>query len=142
VWHVGTESPGLSGLDWCDRKAIYQALVSSRSDPAPIRVLGNIAAVLLFVSALKLIAEIALMALLGQWLLGLLAGAKRETNFFYRVLQVVTQPFVRIARLLSPRVVLDRHVPLVAFLLLAFGWFVATVTKINICLQIGVEACK
>jgi len=98
--------------------------------------------VLLLVSALKLVAEIALMALLGQWLLGLMAGAKRETNFFYRVLQVMTQPFVRIARLISPRVVLDRHVPLVAFLLLAFTWLFATATKISICVQIGVEACK
>lgn len=97
---------------------------------------------LLFVTALKLIAEIALLALVGQWVLGLLAGAKRDTNFFYRVLQTVTQPFVRLARLLSPRIVLDRHVPLVAFLLLAFGWVVATITRINMCLEIGVEACK
>lgn len=97
---------------------------------------------LLLVSALKLIAEIALMALVGQWVLGILAGAKRDSNFFYRVLQVMTQPFVRIARLLSPRVVLDRHVPLVAFLLLAFGWLAVTAIKIDICLQIGVEACK
>lgn len=96
----------------------------------------------MFVSALKLIAEIALMALLGQWLLGLLAGAKRETNLFYKLLQVLTQPFVRFARLITPRVVIDRHVPLVAFLLLAFGWLAATMAKINLCLQIGVEACK
>ena len=34
---------------------------------------------------LKLIAEIALMALAGQWVLGLLAGARRDGNFFYRV---------------------------------------------------------
>lgn len=98
--------------------------------------------VLFFVSALKLIAEIALMALLGQWLLGLLAGAKRETNLFYKLLQVLTQPFVRFARLITPRIVIDRHVPLVAFLLLAFGWLAATMAKINLCLQIGVEACK
>ena len=45
--------------------------------------------VLLFVSLLKLITEIALMALLGQWLLGLLAGAKRDTNFFYRLLRTI-----------------------------------------------------
>jgi hypothetical protein len=38
--------------------------------------------------------------------------------------------------------VIDRHVPLVAFLLLAFGWLAATMAKINLCLQIGVEACK
>jgi len=98
--------------------------------------------VLLFVSTLKLIAEIALMALLGQWLLGLLAGAKRETNVFYRLLKIMTQPFIRLARLVSPRIVIDRHLPLVAFLLLAFGWLAATMAKINLCLQIGVEACK
>jgi hypothetical protein len=98
--------------------------------------------VLFFVSALKLIAEIALMALLGQWLLGLLAGARRETNLFYKLLQVITQPFVRFARLVTPSIVIDRHVPLVAFLLLAFGWLAATMAKINLCLQIGVEACK
>ncbi len=97
---------------------------------------------LLFVSTLKLIAEIALMALLGQWLLGLLAGAKRETNVFYRLLKIMTQPFIRLARLVSPRMVIDRHLPLVAFLLLAFGWLAATMAKINLCLQIGVEACK
>jgi len=98
--------------------------------------------VLLFVSTLKLIAEIALMALLGQWLLGLLAGAKRETNVFYRLLKIMTQPFIRLARLVSPRIVIDRHLPLVAFLLLAFGWLAATMAKINLCLQIGVEACR
>jgi hypothetical protein len=97
---------------------------------------------LLFVNSLKLIAEIALMALLGQWLLGLLAGPKRETNFFYRLLKVITQPVIRVARLLSPRVVIDRHVPLVAFLLLAFGWFAVTMMKINLCVQLGVEVCK
>ena len=97
---------------------------------------------LLLVSVLKLIAEIALMALLGQWLLGLLTGPKRETNLFYRLLQTMTRPFVQAARWLSPRVVIDRHVPLVAFFLLLFGWFVVTTIKINLCLEIGVEACK
>lgn len=97
---------------------------------------------LLFVSSIKLVAEIALMALLGQWLLGLLAGAKRESNFFYRLLGVVTGPFVKAARVLAPRIVLDRHVPLVAFLLLAFLWIFATVMKVQLCLEIGVQACR
>lgn len=97
---------------------------------------------LLLVSSVKLVAEIALMALVGQWLLGLLAGSRRDANFFYRALAVLTQPFIKGARLLSPRVVLDRHVPLVAFLLLAFIWLAATLAKIDICLSIGVEACR
>ena len=97
---------------------------------------------LLLATSLKLVAEIALMALVGQWIVGLLAGARREDNFFYRLLKVVTQPFVRGARLISPRVVIDRHVPLVAFALLGFGWLLATMTKIQLCADIGVQACR
>ena len=97
---------------------------------------------LLLVSSIKLIAEIALMALIGQWLLGLLAGARRDTNLFYRALTVLTGPFIKGARWLTPRLVLDRHLPLVAFLLLSFVWIAATLAKINICLSIGMEACK
>ncbi len=82
------------------------------------------------------------MALLGQWLLGLLAGAKKERNLFYQVLQIIGRPFVSVARLLTPKLVLDRHVPLVAFLLLLFIWLGATLYKIQTCLQIGVELCR
>lgn len=97
---------------------------------------------LLFVSSIKLVAEIALLALAGQWLLGLLAGAKRDSNLFYQLLAIVTRPFVRGARWLTPKVVLDRHVPLVAFLLLGFVWVFATLAKVQICLEIGVQACR
>ncbi len=85
---------------------------------------------LMFVSIIKLVAEIAVLALAGQWLLGKLAGAKRETNVFYQVLAIVTRPFVKGTRLVTPKVVIDRHVPLVAFLLL------------GICVQIGVQQCQ
>lgn len=74
---------------------------------------------LLFVSAVKLVAEIALMALVGQGVLAILAGSRRDSNVFYQLFQVLTGPFVRGARLITPRIVLDRHVPIVAFLLLA-----------------------
>lgn len=94
------------------------------------------------ITAVKLVAEIALLALFGQWLLGLLAGAKREQNLFYQILQIVAKPFVSVARVVSPKFVLDRHVPLVAFLLLAFVWIGVTLMKIQTCLQIGVEQCK
>lgn len=97
---------------------------------------------LVLANVIKLIAEIALMALLGQWLLGLLAGAKKEQNLFYQILQIIVRPFVSVARLLTPKLVLDRHLPLVAFLLLLFVWLGATIYKIQTCLQIGVELCK
>jgi len=90
----------------------------------------------------KLIAEIALMALLGRWLLGLLAGAKRDKNIFYQILEILVRPFVAMARLVSPRFIVERHLPLVAFFLLLFVWLGATILKIQICLRIGVELCK
>lgn len=97
---------------------------------------------LIFVSIIKLLAEIALLALLGQGVLALLAGAKREQNIFYQLLQVMTRPFVAAVRFITPKVVLDRHVPFVAFLLLFFIWLTATITKISVCVEIGVDRCK
>lgn len=90
----------------------------------------------------KLLAEIALLALAGQWVVGLLAGAGRDGNPFYRVLELLGRPWVRAARWISPAVVLERHLPLVAFLVLALVWIAAAVTKVRICLEIGVALCK
>lgn len=97
---------------------------------------------LLFVTSLKLIAEIALMSIAGQWMVGLLAGARRDRNVFYKLLEVVASPFIKLMRLITPRIVLDRHVPLAAFLLLSVVWVALTATKINLCLQSGVDACR
>ena len=97
---------------------------------------------LLLVTSLKLIAEIALMAIAGQFVIGLLAGTRRERNVFYKLFEVVASPFVRLVRRITSRVVLDRHVPLVAFLLLTLTWFALTATKINLCVQSGIDACR
>ena len=97
---------------------------------------------LFFISAIKLITEIALLALVGQWVLGLLAGKRRDSNFFYQILQQVGKPFVQVARLVTPKFVIERHLPLVAFLLLAFIWVAVTLTKVNHCLKIGVALCQ
>lgn len=97
---------------------------------------------LVLVEILKMLAEIALLSLAGQWVLGLLAGAKREGNLVYKLFQVLTRPLISGARLISPRVVLDRHLPMVAFLLLTFVWVVATITKIDMCVRMGVHLCK
>lgn len=97
---------------------------------------------LLLVTSLKLVAEIALMAFAGQFVLGLLAGAKRERNVFYKLLEVMTSPFVRAVRVIKPKAVLDRHVPLAAFLLLCVVWVALTATKISLCVQAGVATCR
>ena len=93
-------------------------------------------------SAVKLVAEIALLAIAGQFVLGFLAGPRREGNFFYRVLQTMTQPFVRGVRFITPRAVLDRHMLLATFLLMASVWLVATLVKVDVCVRIGIEQCQ
>jgi hypothetical protein len=97
---------------------------------------------LLVAETFKLLAEIALLCLAGQWVLGLMAGRRRDENLFYQLFQVLTRPLIRGARLISPRVVLDQHLPLVAFLVLTFVWIAATLAKIDICVRIGVHLCK
>jgi hypothetical protein len=97
---------------------------------------------LLLVSIIKLVCEVALLGLAGRWLLGLLAGQKKETNFFYKALEAMTRPFVSAARFITPKAIIDRHVPFVAFLLLGFIWIVSLIEKIRICTQIGMELCK
>jgi hypothetical protein len=88
---------------------------------------------LLLVTSIKLVAEIALCALAGRWLLGLLAGAKREQNFFYQLLTMMTRPFTSGFRAITPKVVIDRHVPLLTFVALAWIWFFALTEKVSLC---------
>jgi hypothetical protein len=71
-----------------------------------------------------------------------LAGRKRDTNVFYQVLDVLTKPFVKGVRLITPRVVIDRHVPMATGLLLLMVWVVVTIVKIKLCVEAGVRTCQ
>jgi hypothetical protein len=77
---------------------------------------------LLLVVILKALAELAGMFLLGRGLLWVLAGRRRMDNIFYQVLAIVTDPVIRVARWVTPRLVMDSHVPVVAFALVAWLW--------------------
>jgi len=77
---------------------------------------------LLAVVIIKALVELAFMFLLGRGALYILAGAKREGNIFYGVLKIVTDPVIRIARFITPRVVVDSHIPFVAVMLVAWLW--------------------
>lgn len=94
------------------------------------------------ISAIKLVLEIALLSLVGQWVLGLLTGPARERNLVYQLLQTVSKPFVKLARWCSPRIVLDRHTPLLAFLLLLLAWLAVTASKIAHCVSTGLALCR
>ncbi len=93
-------------------------------------------------SVAKLIAEVALMSMAGQWLLGLFAGERRCHNVIYQLLQLVSRPFVRAVAWAVPSQVSPRHHAWVAFLLLLLAWLGVTVLKISHCVQIGVHLCR
>ena len=63
----------------------------------------------------QLIVAIALMGLLGQAVLYVLAGRDRENNMFYKIVRTIPMPFVRLFRLITPRSIEDRFVPFAAF---------------------------
>jgi hypothetical protein len=90
---------------------------------------------LLFILMFKAVVEVALFAFIGQGILYIIAGAKRESNFVFTLLKLITAPMVYIVRFISPRIILDRHVPLATFLFLCTLWFGLTVAKVQILLQ-------
>ncbi len=86
---------------------------------------------LLIISILRALTEVALLTLLGQGLLALLAGSRRATNPVYQLFRVITGPVIRAVRCITPRLVIDRHIPVVAFFLLFWLWiFLAYVKRI------------
>lgn len=90
----------------------------------------------------QLVLYVALLALLGQGLLYLLAGAKRQSNLFYQLLQLLSKPFTIPVRKLTPKRVADQHVPIVTFFLLLVVYAIVTFEKINLCVAQDMVGCK
>lgn len=95
-----------------------------------------------FLNIAQLVLYIALLALVGQALLYVLAGAKRDSNIFYQLLQIVSKPFTLLVRKVTPKQVADRHVPVVTFFLLLIIYAVVTFEKISLCVEAGMEGCR
>ena len=79
---------------------------------------------LLLVVIVKALAELAGMFLIGRGLLWVLAGGKWMDNIFFQVIAVVTNPVIRAARWVMPRMVLDSYMPAIAFGMVAWVWLV------------------
>jgi hypothetical protein len=77
---------------------------------------------LLFLGVLRALAEVAMLFLLGQGLLALLAGRGRDNNTMYKLFLIVTGPVVKAMRRLTPRQIIDKHVPFIAFAVLFWIW--------------------
>nr|MDP2190836.1 hypothetical protein [Rhodoferax sp.] len=91
---------------------------------------------------LKSLIELSLMFIAGRFLLGLLAGAKRQTNVFWQLLDVATKPVLWLTRRISPKLILDQHIPLAAASWLIVAWVLVVKVKIDLCLQLGAAACQ
>jgi hypothetical protein len=71
---------------------------------------------------LKAITEVALMALIGQGIVALFAGANRDKNVVFQIFRIITGPPVQLTRLITPRFIIDGHVPFVTFFLFFWLW--------------------
>ena len=81
--------------------------------------------------------SIALLALLGQGVLFVLAGPRRDTNFFYKLLQLLGKPFTWPVRKMTPKQIADSQVPIVTFLLLLVVYAVVTFERADLCVTSG-----
>ena len=97
---------------------------------------------LLFLNIAQLILYIGALGLIGQGLLFVLAGQKRDTNLFYQLIEIVNKPWTLIARFISPKQIIDRQIPFVAFCIVGVLYIAVTLAKIEHCISIGIEACQ
>ena len=96
---------------------------------------------LMLLRAVKALVELALLFLLGQGLLYILAGQKREGNFVYQLFRTLTTPVLRATRSITPKFIVDRHTPYVAVLLLFWIWLATLFLMAQVC-EGGAIDCK
>lgn len=90
---------------------------------------------LLIIGALRAITEVALLTLIGQGILALLAGNRRTGNPIYQLFLVVTRPVMKVVRFISPPQIIDKHLPFVAFFVLFWIWVGLAWLKREYCAQ-------
>lgn len=76
----------------------------------------------LMLALLHELVKFAGLVLLAQGLVFVLSFGRHEGNPIYRFLRFVASPVTGLVRRITPAVVVDRHVPLVAFMLLFWAW--------------------
>ncbi|MCX7166372.1 MAG: hypothetical protein NTV11_08865 [Rhodocyclales bacterium] len=77
---------------------------------------------LFMLGVLRALVEVAGLFLLGQGLLALLAGSRRHDNTMYKLFLIVTGPVVKATRMVTPRQIIDKHVPFISFAVLFWLW--------------------
>jgi hypothetical protein len=106
---------------------------------------NDLGTTLFILRLVKLVIEIALLALVGQgvvWMLIRAAGQSAEQNVFYRTLQTVSSPFTKLLRRVTPKFVRDRHLPWAALSLLAIGYVWVVFGIANACVSAGLAIAE
>ncbi|MDH2916049.1 MAG: hypothetical protein PXX77_04145 [Gallionella sp.] len=88
---------------------------------------------LFIISTLKALVEVAALSLLAQGMVGILSGASRQQNLFYRLFQTITAPIIKLARAITPPLITDAYLGLVSFFLLFWLWVVLVYAKASVC---------
>ena len=102
--------------------------------------MNDLQSTLFWLRLIQLVLAIPLLALAGQGIVHVLTrlfGQDPKSNFFYRVLETVASPFTRACRWISPKIIADRHLPLVALSLLLVGYVWTMLAIANACIGAG-----
>jgi len=88
---------------------------------------------------LKGVNEVALMALLGQGALYILAYSRRDSNFVYSLLKSITAPIMKVTRWIAPRFIVDQHIGFLAlfFLLLLEALLILLKIRLYLAAAVG-----
>jgi len=84
---------------------------------------------LLVLGVLRALVEVSMLFLLGQGLLALLAGSRRHDNTMYKLFVIVTAPVLKAMRKITPRQIIDKHLPFIAFAVLFWLWIALAYLK-------------
>jgi uncharacterized protein YggT (Ycf19 family) len=89
-------------------------------------------------NTLRALVEVAGLMLLLRGLLWSF-GPKGRTNFIYGIFTAASMPFINFARAITPRVLPDRYVPVIAFLLLLALWVALALGVQTLCARPGIQ---
>ena len=125
-----SEKPRHSGVFffWATRGSVTMAQTTSRHWPERMPIEYTL------VSILIALVQVALYLFVGRAAMFVLAGARRDQNFIYQLFRKGTDFLVKATRFITPRIVLDKHIPFVAFLLLVWIGLMLIYAKRSICL--------
>lgn len=95
---------------------------------------------LYLLSLVRAVVEVAGYALIGRGALAILAGRACEHNAIYQLMELISSPAVKLVRLVTPRLVIDKHIPFITFLVPFWLWIGLAMAKFYLCSTSG-QSC-